>query len=170
MIHACFCKCDAGSKKRSLEVRKWSKIELQEPQNPSQKLPPNLNFFRNFVILQRFLASKMEAKSKKKRLKCEALKQHIFESILIRIFFASASKNEAKIMLFLYLFRKRRFCKNRAPVEARARFLRFGASKIRTKIDAKTHSKTTSKKTGPSINFRIHFGFQKPLKSLPNAM
>ena len=109
MIHACFCKCDAGSKKRSLEARKSTKTELQEPQNPSKKqlksdsaseAASEPQFIRNFVILQRFLASKMGAKSKKKRLKCEALKQHIFESILNRIFFASASKNEAKIMLF----------------------------------------------------------------------
>ena len=101
MIHACFCKCDAGSKKRSLEARKSSEIELQEPQNPYKKQLKNDSaseaasepqFFGNFVILHRFLDSKMEAKSKKKRLKCEALKKHIFESIFNRIFFASASK------------------------------------------------------------------------------
>ena len=179
MFHACFCKCDAGSKKRSLEARKSLKIELQEPQNPSKKqlksdsaseAASKLQFCRIFVILHQFLDFKMRPKLQKKRLKCEALKQHIFKSILNRVFFASASKNETKIMHFSHLFRKRRFCKNRAPVEARARFLRFGASKIRTKIDAKTHSKTTSKKTGPSINFRIHFGFQKPPKSLPKAL
>ena len=179
MFHACFCKCDAGSKKRSLEARKSTKIELQEPQNPSKKqlksdsaseAASEPQFFRNFVILHRFLASKMGAKSKKKHLKRKALKQHIFESIFNRVFFVSFFKNEGNIMFVSYLFRKRRFYKNRDPVEARARFLRFGASKIRTKIDAKTHSKTTSKKTGPSVNFRIHFGFQKPPKSLPKAM
>ena len=178
MFHACFCKCDAGSKKRSLETRKCPKIKLQEPQNPSKKqlksdsaseAASEPQFFRNFAILHGLLGSKMEAKSKKKHLKCEALKQHFFESILILIFFALASKNKAKIMFFSYLFRKRRFCKNHAPVEARARFLRFGASKFQTKIDAKTHSKTTLKKTAPDVNFRIHFGLQKPPKSLPKA-
>ena len=37
MIHACFCKCDAWSKKRSLEAPKSTKIEFQEPQHPSKK-------------------------------------------------------------------------------------------------------------------------------------
>ena len=78
----------------------------------------------------------MEPKSNKKCLKCDAPKKHVFEHDFDRFFIASASRNEAKIDRFLDPFRKRRFCKNRAPVEAKFLFLRFRASKFRPKIDA----------------------------------
>jgi hypothetical protein len=47
-----------------------------------------------------------------------------------------ASENEAKIKVFLLLFRKRRFYENRAPVEAKLLFFMFRASEKRLKIDA----------------------------------
>ena len=47
-----------------------------------------------------------------------------------------ASENEAKIEVFLLLFRKRRFYENRAPVEAKLLFFTFRASEKRLKIDA----------------------------------
>ena len=47
-----------------------------------------------------------------------------------------ASENEAKIEVFLWLFRKRRFYENRAPVEAKLLFFMFRASEKRLKIDA----------------------------------
>ena len=47
-----------------------------------------------------------------------------------------ASENEAKIEVFSLLFRKRRFCENRAPVEAKLLFFMFRASEKRLKIDA----------------------------------
>ena len=98
-------------------------------------------------------------------------KKNVFlEAMFDRIFFDLASKNGAKIDNFSFFFRQRRFCKNHAPVEAGARFLGFGASKNRTKIDAKTYSKITSKKKAQKSNFGIHFGVPKPLKSLRKAM
>ena len=86
------------------------------------------------------------------------------------LIFSLASKNEAKINVFSNLQRKRRFCENRAPVDARARFSRFGASKNRPNIGVQTHSKKTSEKCASNIDFRIHFGLPKPPKSLLKAM
>ena len=97
-------------------------------------------------------------------------KDAFFESICYWIFFVLASKNGAKINVFSNLQRKRRFCENRAPVEARARFSRFGASKNRPNIGVQTHSKNTSKKWASNIDFRMHFGLPKPPKSLLKAM
>ena len=54
-------------------------------------------FFRKSAIFPRFLASKMEPKSKKKRLKCDAWKQRNFELIFNAVFFALASENGAKV-------------------------------------------------------------------------
>ena len=59
-----------------------------------------------------------------------------FNSIFFRIFSIWASENEAKIGVFLLLFRKRRFYENRAPVEAKLLFFTFRASEKRLKIDA----------------------------------
>ena len=59
-----------------------------------------------------------------------------FNSIFFRIFSILASENEAKIEVFLLLFRKRRFYENRAPVEAKLLFFTFRASEKRLKIDA----------------------------------
>ena len=97
-------------------------------------------------------------------------KNTFFESIFYWIFFGLASKNKAKIDVFSNLFWKRRFCENRVPVEARARFSRFGASKNRPNIGVQTHSKKTSKKWASNIDFGIHFGLPKPPKSLLKAM
>ena len=59
-----------------------------------------------------------------------------FNTIFSRFFFILASENEAKIKVFLRLFRKRRFYENRAPVEAKLLFFMFRASEKRLKIDA----------------------------------
>ena len=61
-------------------------------------------FSCKFVIFERFLASQMEAKSKKKRLKCDIKKQYIFQVIFNKIVFALASKNGAKIQCFSHLY------------------------------------------------------------------
>ena len=97
-------------------------------------------------------------------------KNNVFQDTVFNRFFLDlASANKAKIDGFSNILGKRRFCKNRAPVEARARFLRFGPSKNRGEIDTKTHSKITSKKGGPNIDFYVHVGLRKPLKSIPKA-
>ena len=90
-------------------------------------------FFHFFQFLEGPGPPKIEPKSRKieKKLKKSKLKNHMFfNSIFVRIFSILASENEAKIEVFLLLFPKRLFYENLAPVEARARFLRFGASKI----------------------------------------
>ena len=86
-----------------------------------------------------------------------------------RIFDVLASQNGTKITHFSYFYRKRRFCKNRAPVEAKLIFSRFRASKNRAKIDTKMHSKKTSKKRAPNVDFGIDFGLPRPPKSTPKA-
>ena len=63
-----------------------------------------------------------------------------------------ASENEAKIKVFLWLFRKRRFYENRAPVEAKLLFFMFRASEKRLKIDANIDlEKNIEKKPQKSI-------------------
>ena len=83
-----------------------------------------------------------------------------FNTIFYRIFLVWASGNGAKIHVFKLLFRKRRFSENRAPVETKLLFFRFGASKKRPKIDAETRSKKGSQKYLPKIDFGFDFGFQ----------
>ena len=84
----------------------------------------------------------------------------LFNTIFSRIFLVLASENTAKIHIFSLLFRKRRFSENRAPVETKLLFFRFGASKKRPKIDAETRSKKGSQKYFPKIDFGFDFGLQ----------
>ena len=72
--------------------------------------------------------------------------------MFFRIFSILASENEAKIKVFLWLFRKRRFYENRAPVEAKLLFFMFRASEKRLKIDANIDlEKNIEKKPQKSI-------------------
>ena len=87
-----------------------------------------------------------------------------FNTIFSRIFLALASENGAEIQVSSLLFRKRRFNENRAPVETKLLFFRFGASKKRPKIDAETRSKKGSQKYLPKIDFGFDFGSQNPPK------
>ena len=92
-----------------------------------------------------------------------------FNTIFSRFFSVLASENGAKIEVFSILFRKRRFCKNRALALAPCTFSRFGASKNRPKIDAKTHSKKASQKNLPKIDFGLRFDLPKPPKIGPTS-
>ena len=56
------------------------------------------------------------------------------------------------------IFRKHRFCKNRAPVEAKLLFLRFRAFKNRPKIDAKAMLEKNLEKNVPKIEFGTILG------------
>ena len=62
-----------------------------------------------------------------------------FVSILV-------SENEAKIDVFSLLFRKRRFCENRAPVEAKLLFFTIRVSEKQLKIDANIDLENNIKK------------------------
>ena len=92
-----------------------------------------------------------------------------FNIIFSRFFVVLTSEHEAKIDYFSNAFRKRRFCKNRAPVEAGARFLRFGTCKNRPKIDAKTLSKKALQKHLAKIDFGLRFGLPKPPEIPPKS-
>ena len=92
----------------------------------------------------------------------------LFNFIFFRIFVVMASENDSKIDVFSYFFQKRRFCKNRAPVEAKLIFFRFRASKNRRKIDTKTHSKKTTKKTSKKSVLASIFASQTLPKSSEN--
>ena len=81
-----------------------------------------------------------------------------FNTIVFRFVLVLASENNSKIELFSHFFRKRRFCENRAPVEAPCIFSGFGASQNRPKIDAKTRSKKASEKNVPKLDFGLRFG------------
>ena len=91
----------------------------------------------------------------------------VFNSIFSRFIMVLVPESDSKIEICSILFRKRRFCKNRAPVEAKLLFFRFRASQKPLKIDAETHSKKTSKKNLPKIDFGLHFGLPKPPKIDP---
>ena len=111
----------------------------------------------------------MEPTSTKKQRKIDVEKQHVLGDDFSRIFVVLASENGVNIDIFSSLFRTRRFCKNRAPVEARARFFRSPASKNRRKIDAKMHSKITSKKILENRVCASILASQNLPKSLPKA-
>ena len=74
-----------------------------------------------------------------------------FNTIFSRFFSILASENEAKIEVFSLLFRKRRFCENRAPVEAKLLFLRFRALGKPPKIDAEIELDKNLEKHLPKI-------------------
>ena len=95
-------------------------------------------------------------------------KKNIFSNtIFYNFFLVLASQNGAKINEFSNICRKRRFCKNRAPVQAGAQFLRFGASQKPPKIDARIEFEKQLEKKLPKIDLGLHFGSQKPPQTTP---
>ena len=104
------------------------------------------------------------SKIEKNEEKSMSTKHMFFNTIFSRFFFVLASENDSKIEVFSHFFRKRRFCENRAPVEAPCIFSGFGASQNRPKIDAKTRSKKASKKNVPKLDFGLRFGLPNPPK------
>ena len=91
--------------------------------------------------------------------------KHMFaNTIFSRFCIVWASENDSKIDVFSHFFRKRRFCENRAPVEAPCIFSGFGASQNRPKIDAKTRSNKASKKNVPKLDFGLRCGLPTPPK------
>ena len=117
-------------------------------QNPPKTLPeaslrtepvPKSTFFRIFAILLDFFrffidflsprglpkSSQNHEKSQINAKKSMSKKHMVFNTIFSRFFSVWASENGAKIEIFSLLFRKRRFCKIRAPVEAKLLFFRF---------------------------------------------
>ena len=112
---------------------------------------------------------KMEPKSKKNA-QNSVMKINMFlNTIFYRIFMVLASKNGFKIDRFSIMFWKRRFCENRAPVEAGARFLGFGASKKRSKIDAEIACEKKLPKNLAKIDFGTALASQKPPKIDPKS-
>ena len=175
------CLFPPKSKKKSLQS--LSKIHPKSVQNPSKILskpsqtsPTTLPepFFQTATQKNRIFAiffnfwrvqalpksSQNHQKSQKSAEKSKSKKHMFFNTIFSRIFLVWASENGAKIHVFSLLFRKRRFSENRAPVETKLLFFRFGASKKRPKIDAETRSKKGSQKYFPKIDFGFDFGFQ----------
>ena len=75
-----------------------------------------------------------------------------------------ASENEAQIKVFLWLFRKRRFYENHAPVEAKLLFFTFRASEKRLKIDANIDLEKNIEKNLSEIDFPLQVGLPKPPK------
>ena len=88
-----------------------------------------------------------------------------FKSIFFE-FFILASENEAKIEVFLLLFRKRRFYENRAPVEAKLLFFTFRASEKRLKIDANIDLKKNIEKNPQKSIFHSKLASPNLPKSL----
>merc|ERR1712078_924800 len=136
---------------------------------PSHKTATQKNrIFATFFNFWRVQAlpksSQNHQKSPKSAEKSKSKKQMFFNTIFSRIFLALASENNAQIHVFSLLFRKRRFSENRAPVETKLLFFRFGASKKRPKIDAETRSKKGSQKYLPKIDFGFDFGLPNPPK------
>ena len=114
-------------------------------------------------------SSQNREKSKKSDEKSMSKKHMVFNTFFSRFFMVLAPESDSKIEICSILFRKRRFCKNRAPVEAKLLFFRFRASQKPLKIDAETHSKKTSKKNLPKIDFGLHFGLPKPPEIDPTS-
>ena len=80
-----------------------------------------------------------------------------------RIFLALASENVAEIHVFSLLFRKRRFCENRAPVEAKLLFLRFRASGKQQKFKQnRVREKPAKKRPRTVVSFRFGGRFGRP--------
>ena len=76
-------------------------------------------------------------------------------------FMALASQKKAKIDVFSLLFRKRRFCENRAPVEAKLLFLRLGAfGNPQKSKQNRVREKFAKKRAKIAVSFRFggHFG------------
>ena len=83
-----------------------------------------------------------------------------------------ASENQAKIEVFLLLFRKRRFYENRAPVEAKLLFFTFRASEKRLKIDANIDPEKNIEKNPQKSIFHSKLAspnFPKSLKMSPKS-
>ena len=130
-------------------------------------------FFRFFIDLLTApglpKSSQNLKKSQKKTEKWKLKKNTFSNTIFSRFFVVLAYENPSRIETFSHFFRKRRFCKNRAPAKAPCIFSRFGAFKKRPKIDAKTHSKKASQKNVPEIDFGLRFGLPKPFKIDPTS-
>ena len=94
------------------------------------------------------LGGKMEPKS----LKIDVKSQHVFRHVFFTIFFDFSLILEVEFQWFfdgfLDLKRKRRFCKNWAPVQAGARFLRFRRKKNHQKINQKSMQNKSEKMIG----------------------
>ena len=103
---------------------------------------------------------KMEPKPKKTCKNSIIWKSMFLNTIFHRNFIVLASKYGTKIGRFSIIFWKRRFCKNRAPVEAKLLFLRFRAFKNRPKIDAKAMFEKNLEKNIPKIEFGTILGSQ----------
>ena len=93
----------------------------------------------------------------------------VSSTIFHRFLMVLASPNGAKMELFWMVFRKRRFCENSHPSQAKTCFLRFGASKNAIQNDAETHSKKTSQKNMQKLDLGLHFDFPKPPKIHPKS-
>ena len=175
------------SKNQKKSLQNLSKIHPKSVQNPSKILPkPSQTsprtlpepFFKTAMQKNRIFAiffnfwkvqslpksSQNHQKSQKSAEKSKSKKHMFFNTMFSRIFLALASENVAEIHVFSLLFRKRRFNENRAPVETKLLFFRFGASKKRPKIDAETRSKKGSQKYLPKIEFGFDFGLPNPPK------
>ena len=63
-----------------------------------------------------------------------------------------------EIRFFAQFFRKRRFCENHAPVDAKLLFLRFRASRKPREIQAKSCSRKGCKKVTPKSGFFLIWG------------
>ena len=154
--------------------QKPSKTHLQKQTCP-RRVSKSI-FGASWMILDEFWEGpgppepfKMEPKSQKNAQNSIMKISMFFNTIFYRIFMVLASKNGFKIDRFSIMFWKRRFCENRAPVEAGARFLGCGASKKRSKIDAEIACEKQLPKSFSKIDFDLHFGLPKPPKIAPRS-
>ena len=96
----------------------------------------------------------------------------LFNTICLRLFFASTPKTTSKSSFFSIFFENVDFEKILTKHWLCAQKSRFGLQKNKEnqqKNEAKTRSRKTSKKNLPKIDFGLHFGSPNPPKTARKA-